>query len=159
MDRAAPPDPIRGDSMNRSILAAALLLAVACGENTPGVIQGKTDTEEERDTTPPVIEHDPITGYVIAGQPLLITCTVTDAASTILSVEIYFKQETSKEWTQRSLARGDGDAWEFEIPSNFVGNGSSGLDYYLYALDASTNYAYFPDGGRNEAIHVRVSAG
>lgn len=165
VDRLGPAGLARmngdGETMKR-LLPLFLLVAsysLGCGENTPNVIEKTYDSGEKRDITPPVIVHQDLEDYVLAGTPVPLSCTATDEEGTVIMARIYYKQETSEEWTEGGMtATGAANEFAGEIPGNFVGNGSSGFHYYLWAVDNSTNEGEYPEGGMNEAIHVRVSS-
>ncbi|RME22765.1 MAG: hypothetical protein D6798_15060, partial [Deltaproteobacteria bacterium] len=126
--------------------AALLVLAlVGCGDKTDGseLIGGDagagTDSGDTGDTGPsvdldcPEIEHDEITESQPYGENVPIEATVTDPAG-IFVVELYFKQETSSNWTRLTMSAAPGsDLYTAEIPGSQVRTG--GMDYYLRAVD------------------------
>jgi hypothetical protein len=128
----------------------ALLGLAACGGGgTNTVKSGTFDTAPEIDEDPPVITHTPITSSQIAGSPVPITATVTDALAGVALVQVLYRLENAVEYTPLELA-GAGDEYVVDIPASAT-TGAGGMFYYLYAEDAEGNFVTDPPGGEGDA--------
>jgi hypothetical protein len=127
-----------------------------CNTDDPHVIYEPGDTTDAGDTTPPVIEHDPVETTQAYGQPVPLSSTVTDADSSVFIVQAYYRQETSSIWKSTTLSDGNADGvYEGQIPAGDVMTG--GMYYYLYAMDTEENEGYLPLGGESDPFHFRIS--
>ncbi len=150
--------------------AALLVLALTgCGDKNDGSesIGGNTntgsDTGDTGDTGPtvdvdcPEIDHDEISASQPLGENVAIEATVTDPSG-IFVVEIYFKTETSSNWTRLNMSAAPGsDLYTVEIPGSQVTTG--GMDYYLHAVDLLNNECTLPLDGADDPFHFRVDGG
>jgi hypothetical protein len=127
-----------------------------CNTDDPHVIYEPGDTTGTGDTTPPVIEHDPVEAAQLYGQEVPLSATVTDADSNVFIVQVYYRQETSSIWQSTTLMDVDSDTiYDGQIPAGDVMTG--GMYYYLYAMDTEENEGYFPSGGASDPFHFRIS--
>ena len=131
-------------------------LAVACSGSTINTKTTQGGVKDEEDTTPPVIEHEPIDGSQRYGDDVAIIATAVDDDTGVFLVTVIYKQETSTEWVDAPLSnQGDGN-YVGRIPGADVGSG--GMDYYLSALDLNENESFLPSDGEADPYHFRVSA-
>jgi hypothetical protein len=134
----------------------AVLAAVGCITDDPGIITNPGETGIQGDFTPPVITHVPPEGSQVYGETVRLTAEVVDEDSAIFVVQIYYRQETSSMWEDAAMVDSDGDGtYTGQIPGEDVITG--GMYYYLYALDASENEAFEPPEGENAAHHFRIA--
>lgn len=144
--------------MRRVGMVGVAVALVACGgtESAKVINQGERYNDTgELDETGPDIEHTPITASQQYEQAVVLTATVTDAASTVSSVSGFYKRADQVEWTSVSLSA-SGDLWEGEIPATDVTG--SGMDYYLEAVDSAGNGKTYPVNGEADALYFRISA-
>lgn len=147
-------------------MTTVLLLALfACGDkddgsgaildNDGGAEDDTGDTGPTIDTDCPEIDHDQIETAQPAGVAITVTATVTDESGVFLS-EIYFKKETTTNWTRLNMTAAPGTSvYEVEIPASQVGSG--GMDYYLHAVDQLNNECFLPLDGPDDPYHFRVN--
>ena len=121
----------------------AVLLLAACGEGGLDTLS-ITDTDVEVDVEGPVITHEPIQDPQVYGNDVLIEATVDDDSG-VFTVQVVYKHSTG----------GDGD-WKSKV-MNSVSSGfyqgrilgkdhaSSGIRYYIEAIDAIGNVGCLPD--------------
>jgi len=139
------------------IRMSLLVFVCACGGDqfqTVGTVSD--DSGEERDETPPTIEHDPVTDTQTYQQPVFISAVVQDDLSGVLNATVWYHQEGVTKWTSQDLLReGDSDTFSGEIPGSDVESG--GIYYYLSAVDLEDNEIFEPQDGASDAIHFRIS--
>lgn len=131
--------------------------AVGCSNNPSTNIkstQGDGD-EDDVDTTPCVIEHEPVDGAQPADVDVLIQAVVTDEDSGVFMVSVVYKQETSTQWEDFPLTKAADASYSGKIPAQDVGSG--GMDYFIECLDLEENEAFAPDEGEEDPYHFRVS--
>lgn len=117
------------------------------GEGVPG----------DEDQEGPLLNHTPVGDGQPAEQEVQVSCTALDPESGVVSVTIYYKQETSSMWNAVELRPVDDEgSYEGAIPAEDVGSG--GIDYYLSAMDREENVSSLPEDATDEVYHFRVSA-
>ncbi len=135
----------------------ALLFAACTGDTVQTVSSGNQgDPEADPDEDPPVIQHEPVLTSQTYGEAVELSATVLDEESNVFLVEVWYKTETSTEWSTASLIPGPGDGiYEGKIPAADVSGG--GMHYFLLAMDSAENEATDPEDGEADAFHFRVS--
>jgi hypothetical protein len=118
---------------------------------------GDEPTEDDPDEDGPVITHTPVETTQVLGEDVVIEATVVDEESGVLVVEVYYKEETSTEWSTGSGLSLQDDAGNYMgvIPGDKVRGG--GMNYYLSAVDLSNNESWMPEEGDDDPYHFRVS--
>jgi hypothetical protein len=98
------------------------------------------------DVTPPTITHIPITSITLGG-PVTISATVTDDASGVDYVELYYRKKSDNLYTKATMAQNI-DKYYSEIPGTVVT--LEGIEYFIKAADKAVpaNQAYFGAGGQ-----------
>ena len=91
------------------------------------------------DTEAPIISDillEPET--VLAGQKVIITCSVTDVLNNVLNVTLYYRINEG-DWLQVLFTKGEMGEYNTEIGPF---EAADVIDYYIKAFDDSTNYNY-----------------
>ncbi|UCH88901.1 MAG: Ig-like domain-containing protein [Thermoplasmata archaeon] len=118
------------------------------GESTmePGPLTDIDITVTLNDITPPTITHVPITSLEV-GTPITITATVTDDASGVDYVELYYRKKTDNLYTKVSMTP-SASKYSGTIPGDAVT--TAGIEYFIKAADKASppNLAYFGAGGQ-----------
>ena len=85
-----------------------------------------------------------------------MSATVTDDDSGVFVVQVVYKRVDSTVWSDAALSLVDEASGLYEgvIPGNDVQ--SSGMDYYIYAVDKSENEATDPEDGEQDPYHFRI---
>ena len=139
-------------------MTMVLWLALGCG--TDGVldnpdVQGGDDSGlEAGDTVPPVIEFVPVEDNQLSGDDVEMVATITDDGAGVFIATLYFRNETdsSKDWKQIGFLRqGESDDWVAKIAADE--QHSSGMWYYLEAVDRSGNTSVDPSQGGDQPYH------
>lgn len=139
-----------------SILFA--FFAVACGGDTTQVVNtgNQGDPIEDPDEDAPFIEHDPVSDSQTYGERVDIQAVVTDEVGQVFRVELYYKTETSADWSTTVMNPGAGEnLFVGSIPGNDVTGG--GMNYFILALDDSQNEGFSPEDGESDPYHFRVT--
>jgi len=140
--------------MTRIGLMVAIL--VGCGDTVHTENTRTLDTSGQIDETGPVITHDPIAESQLYAEGVVIHALVEDELSPVLAVEVHYKRETSTVWQVASLVGQDEEGnHSGEIPASDVS--SSGMHYYLYAIDTEGNDSFEPSDGASDPFHFRIS--
>jgi len=133
-----------------------LVLLVGCGDTVHLENTDPLDTSGQLDETGPVIAHDPITESQNYSEGVIIGAQVVDDMSPVLAVEVHYKRETSTVWQVASMVSQDEKGnHSGEIPAADVS--SSGMHYYLYAIDTEGNESLEPPDGVSDPFHFRIS--
>lgn len=132
------------------------VVLMGCNPGDPHVVWEPGDSSDDGDTTPPVIEHDPVETTQIYGESVPLSATVTDEGSSVFVVQAYYRQETSSVWKDITLLDPDSDGvYVGQIPGIDVMTG--GMYYYLFAVDTAENEGLLPQEGASDAFHFRIS--
>lgn len=146
--------------------AVLLLALLACGDKDDpgttildsdgGAADDTGDTGPTVDTECPTIDHEPVPDGQLYDEPVDIAATITDTSG-VFQVVVYYKQETSTNWTslQISPVTPGGSEYAGQIPGSAVGSG--GMDYYIKASDQLNNECTLPEDGEDDPYHFRVS--
>ena len=134
-----------------------LLGLVACGGAATNTINQGTKVNDtgELDETPPVIEHTPIETAQQYEEPVTITATITDDASGVSGVLLYYKRADAVEWENKALNPQGNDVYQANIPPAAVTG--SGMNYYIEATDVAGNMRNSPRDGAADAVYFRVT--
>ncbi|GDX78613.1 hypothetical protein LBMAG42_04240 [Deltaproteobacteria bacterium] len=142
-------------------MTITLILSMACTGSgvgqTPDAL-GEDSGFTEGDEVPPVIVFEPLTDNQPSGEDVVITASITDEGSGVFLASLYYRNETdsSKDWQSIGFAhQGDGDEWQATIREDE--QHSSGMWYYLLALDGSQNEASLPTQGAEQPFHFGYS--
>lgn len=98
---------------------------------------------ERQDITPPTILHTPVTGAVV-GNAVSIEAEVTDDLSGVTSVTLFYRVTGTSLWSSTAMANTGADFYAASIPAGSVT--TKGVDYYIRAIDGSSNEATHPAG-------------
>lgn len=142
-------------------MTIALILSIACtgsgvGQTPDALVEDSGFAEG--DDVPPVIVFEPLTDNQPSGEDVVLTATISDADSRVFLASLYFRNETdsSKDWQSIGFVhQGDGDEWQATIREDE--QHSSGMWYYILALDESQNEASLPTQGDEQPFHFGYS--
>lgn len=140
-----------------TLRVSLLALLIGCDDDVRSNQVNKDEGfEEEVDEDPPLIEHTPVTETQTFGVDVPVSATVTDEASTVLFVYLHYKNVTDgdQDWKQL-LMPPSGTVYSGAIKGTDMH--SSGIDYYLEAVDSSQNIAYAPEDGPDDPYTFRVA--
>lgn len=146
-----PPARVRWATRGLRPLLGLGLLACSGGSVQSNI---NTDTGEAIDVEPPTIQHTPISTAQEYGADVPLEATVQDPSG-VLFVEVYYRQETSSQWTSRALTLVGGDLYQGRIQGDDVG--SAGMRYYLFASDLEENESCLPEDCELEPFAFAVS--
>lgn len=125
------------------------------GENGITTIEPASLTDiniqvSSKDITPPTITHIPVTTGTV-GAPIIISATVTDDASGVDSVELFYKIKTDDIYSSISMSK-DINTFSAELPKDIIT--TAGIEYYIKATDKASpiNIAYFGINGQVSEI-------
>jgi hypothetical protein len=130
---------------------------IGCGANEgiQTVPSHWNDTGSQGSGAAPAINHTPVEAAQVFGEDVTVEAAVNDADGDLFVVRVYYRTETSTEWSYSGLS---GDA-----KSNFSGViagadvESAGMYYYLYAMDNEQNETLLPVNGDSSPWHFRVA--
>lgn len=88
------------------------------------------------DLVPPTIVHTPVSNGQQANQAVSVSAVVTDPASGVGSVELFYRATGGGAFTATSMLDVGGGVHQGEIPAGAIT--LAGVDYYLRAVDAAT---------------------
>jgi hypothetical protein len=122
-----------------------------------GVTALPTDSEEGEDFECPNIESIPVSSPQIIGTDIVVTASVTDEPSGVLSVVLYYKLETSIVWKNEPMVVSTGSTYGATIPAVDVEN-AAGMHYYIWAQDGSPNLndCTLPNDGEEGPFHFTL---
>jgi len=106
------------------------------------------------DNTKPSIVHDAITS-VTAGVKISVNATVTDAASGVDRVLLYYRKVGDASYNYVVMLLAGANTYTADIPANYVT--SDGVQYYIEAKDYAKNYAYAPTTAPTTPYSVTVT--
>jgi len=136
------------------LLPAALLLpAAGCEEEDDPFVDDDTFVPEPGDTTPPELEHDPVSSGA-EGVAILLDATASDAGG-VSRVAVSYRRPGEASFRTELLDDAGGGVFAGEIPSEDVT--PWGIEYYLVAADASGNQASLPDDAPVGFLSVSVT--
>ena len=110
------------------------------------------------DDAEPTIVFDPLTENQPSGEDVVLTANISDEGTGVFLATLYFRNETdsSKDWNSIGFLRpAEGDDWVATIAGKE--QHSSGMWYYMIALDGSQNEASLPEQGGDEPFHFGYS--
>ncbi len=144
-------------------MSSVLTLLLACqegigGDNVSG--DGTTDTDEfdeGSDEVAPTIVFEPFTDNQPSGTDVVVEAYITDEETGVFMATLYFRNETdsSKDWSSVGFTAQGDDLWQATIKADE--QHSSGMWYYLLAVDMAQNAATSPDQGEEEPYHFGYS--
>ena len=115
----------------RAVDASTASNASVAPVTAPGTPYGFTVKVEDR--TGPDVAHTPVRNGQIAGSPVTVTATVTDASG-VNSVTLYYRAPGGS-YTTAPMSLGATDTYSATIPGTSVATPS--VEYYLVAIDNS----------------------
>lgn len=139
-------------------MTMVLLYALGCGADgvldNPNVQGGDDSGFDSVDTTPPVIEFTPLEDNQLSGEDVVLNATITDDGAGVFIATLYYRNETdsSKDWQKIGFLR-QGDTDEYVATIQADAQHSSGMWYYLEAVDGSGNSAVDPEQGADQPYH------
>lgn len=132
-----------------------LLVLMACGPDLTTNETKDTDFDDGGDVIPPVVETTAVSEAQPFGVDIPITATVTDDASGIFLVTLYYRNEDEGSDAFRAFGMtANGDVYEGRIRGE--DHQSGGIDYYIEAIDGAQNSAFAPEDGADEPFHIRL---
>lgn len=139
-----------------------LIAMWGCAEGLPvqSAPTGGTDSafQDVVDDVGPLIVFEPLTENQPSGEDVLIVANISDEGTGVFLATLYFRNETdsSKDWNSIGfLGPADGDEWVATIAGDE--QHSSGMWYYMIALDGSQNEVSLPDDGGEAPFHFGYS--
>jgi hypothetical protein len=147
-----------------NVMIGMLLFAVACDGPGPGSSKGLGDGTDSGlntgDDVPPSITFEPVSASQPSGEDVVLQATIADndGGSGVFLGTLYYRNETdaSTEWKTIGFVRqGEGD--EFKATIKAAEQHSSGMWYYLLAVDVAQNEAVLPSGGPEAPYHFRYA--
>jgi hypothetical protein len=135
-----------------------VLLAVGCGGDAANTVNQGTKINDtgELDETAPLIDHAPVEDAQQYEEAVTIGATVTDEASGVNGVLMYFKRSDAVDWENKALNAQGNDYYQANIPPAAVTG--SGMNYYIESYDVAGNVRTYPRDGAADAVYFRVSA-
>ena len=100
----------------------------------PGA-NGKAGPQEEEDTDPPILTHDPIK-KALRGQPIRLTARVVDERSGVATPQACWRNLYKKDFECQPMGKIGEDQYGIEAPAKAV---NDGFAYYLEAYDNNDN--------------------
>lgn len=140
-------------------MLSALLLWMACSDDTVAARKVTGDNFDEGDTVPPVVTAVPVTTAQPFGQDVTIQAEASDGedGAGIFAVSLHYRNETAGSTGWRSVAMQDGDGdGVYEGIIRGEDQSSGGINYYVEAIDRAQNAAYDPPGGVDDPLHFRL---
>lgn len=139
-------------------MTMVLLYALACGAD--GVIDEPNQIGEDSgfvdsvDDVPPMIEFVPLEDNQLSGADVVLEATITDDGTGVFLASLFYRNETdsSKDWSSIGFVpQGEPGAYAATIQADE--QHSSGMWYYLLALDGSQNETLSPTQGADQPYH------
>jgi hypothetical protein len=116
------------------------------------------EEEEDPDVTAPVIVDELLPETLTFGEDVRVNATASDEESGVLAVYLYYKNVTegANDWRSTVMAPGSElDAYSGVIPGS--SQRSSGMHYYIEAVDRAQNVAWAPDDGAERPYQFQLS--
>jgi len=104
------------------------------------------------DTEPPNITHSPVTS-ANEGNPILIYATITDNVS-VINATLYYRMTGLSTYSPVSMSN-NGSNYSATIPAFAVT--TAGVQYYIMAMDNSSNTAYSPSTAPTVPYTINVT--
>lgn len=128
--------------------AGNVAYAPAAGADAPYLF----GVDDPQDLEAPVVVHTPPEGPLLAGAPIRIEATVTDAA--LDRVQLRYRTRGDAEFTTVELDPQGADRYATTIPGAAVA--APALEYHLRATDDAGNEALHPDGAPAELHAITI---
>lgn len=136
-----------------------VVLFVACGNSGVGADglsdKAPTDTalDDSNDEVPPLITFEVDEQNRPSGQDVELEANIMDEGSGVFTATLYFRNETdgSKDWKSIGFVSLGSDLWMATISADE--QHSSGMWYYIRAVDFAQNEAFFPEDGEVDPLH------
>ena len=112
--------------------SAAVALNVKPGQTVPSARAGP---QEEEDTDPPILTHDPIK-KTLRGLPVRLTARVVDERSGVATPQACWRNLYKKDFECQPMGKIGEDQYGIEVPAKAV---NDGFAYYLEAYDNNDN--------------------
>jgi hypothetical protein len=112
-------------------------LANNAGQTVPaGTVRGAAaPQQEEEDTDPPLLTHDPIK-KTLRGQPIRLTARIVDERSGVATPQACWRNLYKKDFECQPMGKIGEDQYGIEVPAKAV---NDGFAYYLEAYDNTDN--------------------
>ena len=112
----------------------ALALATRPGQTVPAAATQGTRQEEE-DTDPPILTHEPVK-KALRGQPVRLTARIVDERSGVATPQACWRNLYKKDFECQPMGKIGEDSYGIEVPAKAV---NDGFAYYLEAYDNNDN--------------------
>ena len=141
----------------RLFCAAVCTAMIGCGppEGVQTVPSHWNDTGSQSSGNAPTISHTPVEAAQVFGEDVAIEAEVGDADGDLFVVRVYYRTETSTEWSYSGLSGDVKTGYSGAITGTDVA--SAGMYYYLYAMDNEQNETLLPVNGDSTPWHFRVT--
>lgn len=138
-------------------VVALLMLLTGCEAG----LTSRTATVEEEpdpDETAPMIVDELAPDTVTFGTDVTISATVTDDDAGVLAVYLYYKNVTegSDDWRSTVMSAG-AEAGEYSGTIPGPSQRSSGMHYYIEAVDRAQNVAWAPEDGAEDPYQFQLA--
>ena len=125
------------------------------GNETTPVVVLVVSSQSVTDVIGPSISHNIVSTYTFAGQPLQISCSVTDQSG-VKSVSLYYKNSYQTNYNLITMQNVGNNNYVYTIPSSDIVEGI--LRYYISATDVYNNVSYYPSLQEQITIVVKSSS-
>jgi stage II sporulation protein D len=125
------------------------------GDESNPIVVMVVSSQSVVDTTGPNISHNIVSTYTFAGQPLQISCSVTDQSG-VKSVSLYYKNSYQTNYNLVTMQNVGNNTYVYTIPSSDIVEGI--LRYYISATDVYNNVSYYPSLQEQITIVVKSSS-
>ncbi len=141
-----------------------LVLMVACSEAPPSSSDGLGDGTDtgfnSGDEVAPIITFEPVEDAQPTGEDVVLEATIADneGGSGLFVGTLYYRNETdaSTDWETIGFVR-QGETDDFKATIKAAEQHSSGMWYYLLAVDVAQNEAVMPATAPTTPYHFRYS--
>lgn len=141
-----------------------VMVMLACSEAPPSSSDGLGDGTDtgfnSGDEVAPTITFEPLEDAQPSGEDVVLEATIADneGGSGLFVGTLYYRNETdaSTDWETIGFVR-QGETDDFKATIKAAEQHSSGMWYYLLAVDVAQNEAVLPDTAPTTPYHFRYS--
>jgi len=141
-----------------------LMVMLACSEGPPASSDGLGDGTDSGfnsgDTVAPSITFEPVDDAQPSGEDVVLEATIVDneGGSGVFVGTLYYRNETdaSSDWKPIGFVR-QGETDDFKATIKASEQHSSGMWYYILAVDVAQNEAVLPEGAPASPYHFRYT--